>query len=124
MGALGKLTNLEDHSRKNYSADWFHPWEELRTELINTWHLFERRRKEARKSVKKGATPVLPILNGHEQPGPHQKRCYNCGLTGYIGSDPACKAGPTDVWKGPPTRKGVKVAGKARTAAVEGVLTK
>ena len=101
-GAIGQLTNLEDHSRKNYSADWLPPWEELRTELINTWHHFERRRKDAGKSVKKGATPVLPILNGHDQPGPHQKRCYNCGLTGHIGSDPACKAGPTEVWKGAP----------------------
>ena len=99
-GALGQLTNFEDHSRKNCSADWLPPWEELRTELINTWHLFERRRKEAGKSVKKGATPVLPILNGHDQPGPHQKRCYNCGLTGHIGSDAACKAGPTEVWNG------------------------
>jgi hypothetical protein len=88
-GALGKLTNLEDHSRKNYSADWLPPWDELRTELINTWHLFERRRKESGRSVKKGVPPVLPILNGHDQPGPNQKRCYNCGETGHISSDPA-----------------------------------
>jgi hypothetical protein len=81
------------------------------------WHLFERRRREAGKSVKKGATPMLPILDGHDQPGPHQKRCYNCGLTGHIGSDPVCKAGPNDVWKGAPAsykqkRQGGKPKGK------------
>ncbi len=96
-GALAKITNLQDNSRKNYSEDWLPPYEELRAELINAWHLFERRRKEAGKTVRKGATPVLPILNGHDQPGPNQKRCYNCGQTGHIGTDPECKAGPTDV---------------------------
>ena len=35
-GELAKITNLEDHTRKNYSSDWLPPYEELRTELINT----------------------------------------------------------------------------------------
>jgi hypothetical protein len=30
-GELAKITNLEDHSRKNYSSDWLPPYEELRT---------------------------------------------------------------------------------------------
>jgi hypothetical protein len=119
-GALGKITNLQDNSRKNYSEDWLSPYEELRAELINAWHLFERRRKEAGKTARKGATPVLPILNGHDQPGPNQKRCYNCGQTGHIGSDPVCKAGPTEVRKGAPAsyklrrQGGAKSGGKGR----------
>ena len=124
-GELAKITNLEDHSRKNYSSDWLPPYEELRTELIDTWHLFERRRKEAGKGVSKGSTPVLPILNGHDQPGPNQKRCYNCGQTGHISSDPACKAGTTEVWKGAPAsykkkRAGGKTSGKEKRGISDG----
>ena len=99
-GLLGSITNLPDHSRKNYSEEWLPPYEELRAELINALYLLERRRKEAGKTARKGAVSTLPILNGHEQPGPNQKRCFNCGQTGHIGTDPVCKARSTEVWKG------------------------
>jgi hypothetical protein len=47
--------------------------------------------------------PVLPILPGHEQTGPHQRNCFGCGMLGHLKGDPAWKAGPNDVWKGAPS---------------------
>jgi hypothetical protein len=35
-GALAKITNLQDNSRKNYSEDWFSPYEESHAQLINS----------------------------------------------------------------------------------------
>jgi hypothetical protein len=46
--------------------------------------------------------PTLPILQGHDQPGPHHRNCYRCGATDHISGDPACQAGPLDGWKGAP----------------------
>ena len=77
-GQLGFITNLEDSVNKNYSVDWLPPYNELRVELIASYRLMERRRKEDGKS-QKGGHPALPILSGHEQPGPHQRKCYGCG---------------------------------------------
>ena len=101
-GTLDAITNLEDNVRKNYSVDWLPPYKELRTELINTWQLAERRRKEdGRKS--KGGHPVLPILKGHDQPGPEQRACYGCGQRGdHMRGDPQCPAGPNAIWEGAP----------------------
>ncbi len=46
--------------------------------------------------------PNLPILQGHDQPGPHHRVCYSCGKADHISGDPVCKAGPLAVWKGAP----------------------
>ncbi len=50
-GTMNSITNLEDVSRINYSEDWLSPYDELRTELIRDWRLYERRRKESGKNV-------------------------------------------------------------------------
>ena len=80
-GSMTTITNLEDNVRMNYSTDWLPPYIELRTELVNEFHLHERRRAEEGKKHK-GGHPVLPILQGHEQPGPDQRACYGCGQKG------------------------------------------
>jgi hypothetical protein len=92
---------LEDNVLKNYSVEWLPHYDELRTELISTWRLMERRRKEDGKNHK-GGHPALPILAGHDQPGPHQRKCYGCGQLGHIRGDPSCSAGPNGVWDGAP----------------------
>ena len=93
-GAMDLITNLEDNVRMNYSTDWLPPYVELRTELLNEYYLHERRRaEEGRKQ--KGGHPVLPILQGHDQPGPEQRACYGCGQKGdHFRGDPKCPAGP------------------------------
>jgi hypothetical protein len=71
--------------------------------LVNSYQLQERRRKELGKRIRKHpGHPVLPILPGHDQPDPHQRRCFGCGELGHLKGDPAYKAGPDDVWKGAP----------------------
>ncbi len=116
--------------KKNYSADWLPNYDELRAELIAAWRLMERRRKEDGKS-QKGGHPTLPILTGHEQPGPHQHICYGCGKTGHMRGDKTCAAGPNGVWDGAPqvwkdrvkkglSKEGGKVTGKGRGGASKG----
>ena len=90
-------------------------------EVIVAWRLMERRRKEDGKSQKWGH-PSLPILAGHEQPGPHQRTCYGCGKTGHMRGDKTCSAGPNGVWDGAPqvwkdrVKKGLnKVGVESRT---------
>lgn len=106
-GTLDSLTNLEDNVRRNYSEDWLPTYLELRTELVNEYHLLERRRSEEGKNHK-GGHPVMPIqcypiLQGHEQPGPEQRACYGCGQRGdHMRGDPKCPAGPYAVWDGAP----------------------
>jgi hypothetical protein len=101
-GGMESITNLEDNVRKNYSIDWLPDYIELRTELINTWQLAERRRKEEGRRSKPGH-PVLPILQGHDQPGPEQRPCYGCGQRGdHLRGDPKCPAGPDAIWDGAP----------------------
>jgi hypothetical protein len=100
-GTMNSITNLEDVSRINYSEDWLPPYDELRTELIHDWRLYERRRKESGKHPRAGV-PSMPILDGHAQPGPDQKRCYGCGGLGHVRGDPKCKAAHGSVWKGAP----------------------
>ena len=96
-------------------------------EVIVAWRLMERRRKEDGKS-QKGGHPSLPILVGHEQPGPHLRTCYGCGKTGHMRGDKTCSAGPNGVWDGAPqvwkdrVKKGLnkvggKVTDKAKTGA-------
>jgi hypothetical protein len=112
MGDLTQITNKEDNTRINYDDEWLPPYDELRFELINSFKLQERRRKELGKAIRKHpGHPVLPILRGHDQLGPHQRNCYKCGEMGHLSSDPICKAGPDDIWKGAPA------AWKARRGA-------
>ncbi len=101
-GTLDSISNLEDNVRRNYSEDWLPTYLELRTELVNEYHLAERRRAE--EGMKhKGGHPVLPILQGHEQPGQEQRPCYGCGQRGdHMRGDPKCPAGPNSVWDGAP----------------------
>ena len=126
-GQVGFITNLEDNVKKNYSSDWLPNYDELRAELIAAWRLMERRRKEDGK-IQKGGHPTLPILAGHEQPGPHQRICYGCGKSGHMRGDKTCAAGPNGVWDGAPqvwkdrVKKGLnkvggKVTGKGKGSA-------
>ena len=100
-GQVDQITNLEDNVRRNYSSEWLPRYDELRAELISAWLLMERRRKEDGKS-QKGGHPSLPILSGHDQPGPHQRICYGCGKSGHMRGDKTCSAGPNGVWDGAP----------------------
>jgi hypothetical protein len=127
-GSLDAITNLEDNVRKNYSVDWLPPYVEFRTELINAYQLMERRRLESGASQKKGH-PVMPILQGHAQPGPEQRACYGCGQKGdHMRGDPKCPAGPNGIWEGAPEvfkdrirkrSKGGKGAGKGKGKGVQ-----
>jgi hypothetical protein len=102
-GNLSGFTNKEDHTRVNYDSEWLPPYDELRDELVSEWRLQERRRKEVGRSIKKHpGFPTLPVLPGHEQPGPHRRNCFSCGELDHVSGDPICKAGPNDVWKGAP----------------------
>ena len=101
-GSISTITNLEDNVRKNYSEDWLPTYVELRTELLNEYYLIERRRAEEG-GKHKGGHPVLPILQGHDQPGPEQRACYGCGQKGdHFRGDPKCPAGPNAIWEGAP----------------------
>jgi hypothetical protein len=99
---LDSISNLEDNVRRNYSEDWLPNYMELRTELVNEYHLAERRRTEDGMKHKE-SHPVLPILQGREQPGPEQRPCYGYGQRGdHMRGDPKCPAGPNAVWDGAP----------------------
>jgi hypothetical protein len=114
---VSKITNLEDNSRVNYNTDWLPNYDELRAELISSYQLQKRRREEEGRSTKKSpGHPTLPVLRGFEQPGPHQKTCYGCGEKGHFKGDPACKAGPNEVWSGAPEgfKSKVKNGGKGK----------
>jgi hypothetical protein len=100
-GDVSKITNLEDNTRVNYHDDWLPDYRELRKELISSYQLQKRRRGEKNQGTKKGVGhPVLPVLQGFEQPGPRQKVCYGCGEKGHFKGDAECTAGPSDVWSG------------------------
>ena len=102
-GDVSKITNLEDNTRVNYHDDWLPDYRELRKELISSYQLQKRRRGEKNQGTKKGVGhPVLPVLQGFEQPGPRQKVCYGCGEKGHFRGDAECTAGPNDVWSGAP----------------------
>ncbi len=73
LGDLTQITNKEDNTRTNYDDEWLPPYDELRVELVNSYQLQERRREELGKAIRKHpGHPTLPILPGHDQPGPHQ----------------------------------------------------
>jgi hypothetical protein len=75
-GDITQITNLEDNSRLNYSTDWLPDYLELRMELINAYQLEKRRREEkGQVDKKKNGHPVMPILNGFDQPGPDAGSC-------------------------------------------------
>jgi hypothetical protein len=76
-GDIGAITNLEDNSRLNYSADWLPAYPELRAELINAYQLAKRRRDESGRSEKKKVGhPTMPILDEFDQPGPNAGSCF------------------------------------------------
>jgi hypothetical protein len=102
-GDVSRITNLEDNSRVNYNTDWLPRYDELRAEMLASYQLQKRRREEDNKGTKKSpGHPTLPILQGFEQPGSKPKTCYGCGEEGHFKGDPACKAGPNEVWHGAP----------------------
>jgi hypothetical protein len=89
---LGAITNLEDNTRINYASDWMPDYQELRTELLNSYHLQSRRRKEqGRTPGKRVGHPTMPILDGFDQPGPSAGACFRCGQKDHRASDPTCK---------------------------------
>ncbi len=120
-GTMGQITNLEDVSRINYSEDWLPPYEELRAELISTWLLHERRRKESGR-VPRGGVPAMPILDGYTQPGPELKRCYGCGGLGHVRGDPKCTVASGASWKGAPEgfKKRIEAGGKNQAPPKKG----
>ena len=87
-GDLSKITNLQDNSRVIYNNDWLPNYDELREELVKSYLLQKRRRSEANQNTKQSHWhPVLPFLQGFEQPGSHQKTCYGCGEKGHFKGD-------------------------------------
>jgi len=102
-GDLSKITNLEDNSRVVYNSDWLPKFDELRAALIAEYQLQKRRRDESNQSVRKSpGHPVLPVLQGFEQPGPQEKTCFGCGEKGHFKGDDICTAGPNEIWAGAP----------------------
>ena len=93
--------------------------------LINSWNEDDWNRGQARKK----GHPVMPILQGHAQPGPEQRACYGCGQKGdHMRGDPKCPAGPNGIWEGAPEvfkdrirkrSKGGKGAGKGKGKGVQ-----
>jgi hypothetical protein len=119
-GDLSKITNLEDNSRVIYNSDWLPNYSELRKALIDSYLLQKRRRDENNQSVRKSpGHPVLPVVQGFDQPGPQERVCYGCGEKGHFKGDYECRAGPNDIWAGAPEgfksrmKKGGKGKGKA-----------
>jgi hypothetical protein len=101
-GSLDAITNLEDNVRKNDSVDRLPPY--IESELsLSTCGNCERRIREDGMHNKK-STPSMPILQGHDQPGPEQRACaYGCGQKrDHMRGDPKCPAGPNAVWDGAP----------------------
>ena len=122
-GDLSKITNLEDNSRVIYNTDWLPNYDELRAALIAEYLLQKRRREENNQSTKKTpGHPVLPVLQGFEQPGSHQKTCYGCGEKGHFKGDAECKAEPNEVWSGAPEsfKSKVKNGGKGKGKKAQG----
>ncbi len=102
-GDIHQITNLEDNSRLNYSADWLPDYLELRAELINAFQLAKRRREESGRSEKKTiGHPTIPILDGFAQPGATAGPCYRCGEKDHRASDPECKGKEGDFSKDAP----------------------
>ena len=75
-GRLDAITNCEDNTRANYAVDYLPDYSELRFELIRTYQLAERRRGDMNKRGGKKGHPSFPIMDGHNQPGAGQIRCY------------------------------------------------
>jgi hypothetical protein len=116
-GDLKKITNLEDNSRVVYNTDWLPNYDELRVALIAEYNLQKRRRDEHNQSTKRSpGHPVLPVLQGFNQPGPQEKTCYGCGEKGHFKGDAECSAGPNEVWSGAPEgfKARIKGGGKGK----------
>jgi hypothetical protein len=126
-GDVARITNLDDNSRLNYNVDWLPDYNELRASLISSYLLQKRRRDESNQSTKRSpGHPVLPILQGFDQPGPQERTCYGCGEKGHFKGDAECSAGPNDVWSGAPEgfkarlKKGGKGKGKGNSGKGKG----
>jgi hypothetical protein len=106
MGKKGRLEQsqiwLEDNTRRNYETEWLPVYLELRYELISEYNLATKRREEDALAGHKGAGHPTLALQGFEQPGPRPLICNGCGQPGHRRGDPACNAGPKDVWQGAP----------------------
>ena len=122
-GNLVTITNCEDNTRANYAVDYLPDYTELRFELIRTYQLADRRRDEMNKKGGKKGHPSFPIMDGHNQPGAGQIRCYKCGVAGHRAGDPACRGKEGEVHKDAPewfkkqngsTGKGGKGKGKGK----------
>ena len=123
-GDLSKITNLQDNTRVIYNTDWLPDYDELREELVRSYLLQKRRREEQGQAHKKNpGHPVLPVLQGFEQPGAHQKTCYACGEKGHFKGDEECKAGPNDIWSGAPDsfKSKMKNGGKGKSKKGKGI---
>ncbi len=118
QGDITAITNLEENRRLNYSADWLPDYLELRMELINAYQLAKRRREEkGQGEKKKTGHPVMPILDGFDQPGPDAGVCYRCGERGHRATDETRKEKEDDCHKDAPEwskRKVGKGGGKGK----------
>jgi DNA-binding ferritin-like protein (Dps family) len=122
-GDLRRITNLEDNSRVVYNTDWLPNYDELRVALIAEYQLQKRRRDENNQSTRRSpGHPVLPVLQGFNQPGPQEKTCYGCGEKGHFKGDAECSAGPHEVWSGAPEgfKARMKGGGKGKSKGSSG----
>ena len=124
---MDQISNIEDITRMNYSEGWLPPCDELRRELIAAWKQYEKRRKEQGRHPR-GGVPAMPILDGHAQPGPDQKRCYGCGcliLNVRLGTKLIGKVRRKDLkeeWKSAPSLRTDEA--KEREARLSGIEEK
>ena len=102
LGDIGKITNLEDNTRRNYETEWLPVYAELRYELIAEYNQTTKRREEDALAGRKDPGHPTLALQGFEQPGPKPLTCYGCGQPGHRRGDPSCSAGPKAVWNGAP----------------------
>jgi hypothetical protein len=82
-GTLNTISNIEDNVRKNYSVDWLPEYSELRVELLNSFYLQERRRKQSGK-IHKGVTRFYQSCKAMSSPDPSKDLAMDAGKLGAI----------------------------------------